>query len=311
MLIKIILSLAVFLLVIVLLFIFGFFNGKNNEAISFKKSAFERKKNRLGIEEDLTKIEKIEIFINELLRKSEKDRKYFYKLVFKFFIIGFLTGQIVFSGMFLSTCIGISFIPISVLYLMIKTQEITRRELSELENAMNMITNAYLSSNNILKSFEEYINEIDKSVPKELRSVTPFHEFVTEVIYYNPNLDTALQKLKIKINNFYFKDWIDKLRLCNLDSNMKFSLKTTIDAMNDEKVMQMESDFQMKKTWITYFSTVGITFSVILVFKFSNKEWYYYLVHTFGGKLIIFLMILAALISSIYVAKINKPISQI
>lgn len=89
MLIKIILSLAVFLLVIVLLFIFGFFNGKNNEAISFKKSAFERKKNRLGIEEDLTKIEKIEIFINELLRKSEKDRKYFYKLVFKFFIIGF------------------------------------------------------------------------------------------------------------------------------------------------------------------------------------------------------------------------------
>lgn len=311
MLIKLILSATLIIVLFFLLFILGFFPLSKDKKISFEKSSFEKKKKRLGIEENLTKLEKANVFINELLRKAEKEKDYFYKLILLFFFCGVIAGQIVFSGLFLSICIGISFIPISVLYLMIKTQEITRKELNELENAMNMITNTYLASNNILKSFEEYVNEIDKNLPKELRSITPFHEFVSEVIYYNPDLDTALQKLKIKINNYYFRDWIDKLRLCNLDSNMKFSLKTTIDAMNDEKVMQMESDFQMKKTWITYFTTVGITFSVILVFKFSNKEWYYYLVHTLGGKIIVFLMIVSALISSIYVAKINKPISQI
>ena len=67
----------------------------------------------------------------------------------------------------------------------------------------------------------------------------------------------------------------------------------------------------MKATWFTYLSTVALTFSVLLVFKFVQDDWYAVLVYTPMRKLIVLLMLLTTLVTAAYVAKINKPIGSI
>jgi hypothetical protein len=186
-----------------------------------------------------------------------------------------------------------------------------RKELSELQTTMSIITNAYLANNNILKAVEMYIHEKNKYIGEANRKITPFDEFVSECVYFDNNIERGLERLAAKINNRYFDQWVKNLRLCIRNREMRFSLQPVLDSMADEKIMQIESDAAMVKTWQMYLSTVAVMFSVILVFRIARKEWYLVLVDTTWGKAIILLMILAALLSAFFVIRINKPIGTI
>lgn len=303
-------------LIFFILFCIGAFllipKKKIDYSFSFTGAEAKVKRNRINSKDTLTKLDKLKIRIEALLKKMDKDMNYFYVITGICFAIGFVVGLICFGGVFLPLATAITFSPASYLFIVFKTQEATREELAELQNAMGVITNAYLSNNNIIKAVESYITEKNRYLTTEeraLKKITPFEEFITQCTYINPNVDAALETLAAKINNKYFDQWVKNLRLCLENRDMKFSLEPVIKQMADEKILQMESDAIMRKTWQNYFTMLALMFSVILIFRITNRSWYLILVGTPAGKFIVLLMLISAILSAIFVVRLNKPIS--
>ncbi len=267
-----------------------------------EKNVLRNRREKL-LEKSLTKREKTKIKIESMLRILGKEIFYLYLMIIVFFIGGILVGNILFKNMYLNILTGICAIPLVYIYLNLKTSWHIKAEEEKLENTMSIITNAYISSDDIKKSFELYVDEERKS--KVVRS-SPFTDFLMDVNYTNISTKSALTILGEKINNSYFKQWIKVLIICEYNKNSKFALKPIIDSMNDEKLIRTEADTVLAKIWREYFLTVAIMFLVIPIINIANADWYYILTNTVGGKFMITLMLLGALIATFYVQKINK-----
>ena len=282
------------------------FNFGAAEASEKRKSILDKKK--------LTMKDKIMARADSMLLKMGKDRSYLKELTAGFAILGFILGLICFKRLFLSLVSAICFSPLSYLYLVLKTQEATREELSELQTAMSVITNSYIGSNNIVKAVETYVLAKRNSLSAEelkFHKTTPFEAFVAQCVTLNPNIDNALEMLAYRINNKYFNEWVKNLRMCIKDRNMKFSLQPVIQQMADEKIMQIESDGAMRKAWQTYLTMVGLMYGTVFIFRIVQKDWYDILVGTFIGQMLIVLMLLVSIVSAVFVIRINKPLSDI
>lgn len=170
-----------------------------------------------------------------------------------------------------------------------------------MENSMNLITNSYLSCNDIIKSINENLDKLD--IPK------PFEEFITDVTLIDSNIKRALLKLEIKINNRYFSEWINILVLAQEKSgDYRFILPAVVQSMNDAKRLQIEADTVMMAVWKEYFTSILLSFSIIPLLRWSNEVWFEILVGSVTGKLLILLMLLLTLISAFITLKINKPL---
>lgn len=304
-------AIVLFILGVLIAFEIGMKRRDKGGSISFKKAAAKSKRLKINAEATLTKYEKIVLRIDALLEKIGKTRTYLYCTIGVCFLVGSGVGYICFSVPFLAGITGAAFIPLTYLYLIFRTQETTREELAELQNTMSVITNAYLSNNDIVRSVEMYVEERRRYQDGMIHKVTPFEEFVLGCLKLNTSIGVNLSLLAAKINNKYFDQWIKNLQMCMEDKEMRFALQPVIDAMVDEKIMQMESDTQMQKTWVNYLMVVAAMFAVIPAFRLARKEWYLILTNTAAGQIIICLMLIAALISAVYVMKINKPIGTI
>ena len=227
------------------------------------------------------------------------------------FLGGTAAGFLLFGDLFLSLTAGVVFTPLAYLFLTFRAMKASRREVESLENTMSVITNAYLSTDDIVRAVEVYIQEKNRYIPLNQRASTPFDEFVAEVMFVNSDVERALHILSAKYNNKYFDQWIRMLILCHNDRNLKFGLHPIIAAMTDAKTMQVENDTQMAVVWRDYFLTAGLMFSIVPVLRFSNAEWFDILTNTPGGKLLMVLMLLAALLTSFYVLRINKPVNAV
>ena len=175
---------------------------------------------------------------------------------------------------------------------------------------MSVITNAYVSCDDIVKAVELYVEEKNRYLPPHLRTVTPCDEFVSEIKYVNPNIEHGLYRLAAKIRNRYFAEWTKILILCHHDRRLKFVLYPIVKAMNDAKSMQVESDGMMVRVWRDYLLTAGLMFSVIPLMRFSNAEWFSILTTTAIGKLLVVLMLLTALGTAFYVLRATKPANR-
>lgn len=287
---------------------------KEDLNFSFSGTAATAKRQKIGGLDNLSKWERFKLRTIALLKKMGKTWEFFLILSFCCFVCGLIVGFICFNGFFLSFVTAVCFIPLSYLYVLFKTQASVRDELAELQNAMSVITNAYLASNDLLGAVESYVTDRKKFLSQEeiaLLKTSPFEEFVTECIMFNPNMDTNLEGLAAKINNKYFDQWVKNLRLCLENKDMRFSLQPVIRQMADEKLLQIESDSIMRKTWVNYFTMVGLMFAIILICRIARREWYLILVTTPLGKAIILLMLVTAIISALYVIRLNKPLSNL
>lgn len=272
------------------------------------KHASKRKRVSICGEQALNRVERLVVKIDSMLKKLHKKRSYFYTIALICMGLGIICGAVIFRDVMLSCITGIAFAPLAYLCLMFQTMSARRMETNELENTMQMITNAYLSNDDIIGAFQVYLEEKNRGVDERLREVTPFDEFLADVTLINPNLNRALLSLDSKIDNHYFHDWIDKLMLCEKNREMKGNLQLTLQQMNDEKHLQAKNDTAMIAAWRTYLTTAGIMFSIIPILKNVNEDWFYTLTRTTVGKGLILLMIAATLIGGAYIMKINKPV---
>ena len=221
-------------------------------------------------------------------------------IVFAFFA-GTGLGHMLFTDTFLAVAAGLAVIPVPYIFLKVKSRWYKRSQDELLENSMGLITNSYISGNDIIKAVNENLTKLD--IQK------PFAEFIADVTLIDSNIRRGLRRPELKINNRYFSEWIDILVLSQERSgDMRFILPAVIDGMNDAKRLQIEADTVMMAVWKEYFISIILAFSVIPILRFSNAAWFEILIHTLIGKLLIVLMLVMTIISAFVTLKINRPL---
>jgi Ca2+/Na+ antiporter len=216
-------------------------------------------------------------------------------------VAGTVLGYTLFSNLDLGIITGIAFLALPYIYMLMRGQTAVRREMEQLENAMSVITNAYMGSNDIVDAFFSYVHERNRNRDPGQWDTNAFDEFVTEVTLINPDVERGLYILEAKIRNYHFSEWVKMLRMCNGNCNLKFALPPIVKAMGDAKAMQIESDTQMSQVWKDYILTVALMFGIIPIMRFTNADWYSILTTTGIGKLLIGLMLGMALVSAFIV----------
>lgn len=251
--------------------------------------------------------ERIALHFATLFRQTRCSKKKFLILLIVSASGGFLAGLLLFTNAGLAAVMAACVLPAPYFYLTVKSSAAAREEIEGLENTMSIITNAYAGNDDIIKAVELYAAEKNRYIPDHLRTPTPFDEFVSEIRLINPNVEHGLYRLSAKVKNRYFSEWVKTLILCHQDRRLKFALFPIVKAMNDAKAMQTESDGMMVRVWRDYLLTAGLMFSIIPMMRFANKEWFFLLIHTAIGKLLIVLMMVIALATAFYVMKATKP----
>ena len=266
-----------------------------------KNNADEKRKQ---VDEKYAKLklrERVAVLIKNTVSMSGFDINTFWLFVILSGFIGVMAGKFLFVENVLSAATGVIMLPVPYIILKIRARWYKRNQEELLENSMNLITNSYLSCNDIIKSINENLDKLD--IPK------PFEEFITDVTLIDSNIKRALLKLEIKINNRYFSEWINILVLAQEKSgDYRFILPAVVQSMNDAKRLQIEADTVMMAVWKEYFTSILLSFSIIPLLRWSNEVWFEILVGSVTGKLLILLMLLLTLISAFITLKINKPL---
>ena len=210
-------------------------------------------------------------------------------------------GKALFVSAMLAVATGIVMLPVPFIIFKVRARWYKRNQDELLENAMNLITNSYLSCNDIITAVNENLDKLD--------IYKPFAEFITDVTLIDSNLRRALRRLELKINNRFFSEWIDILVLSQEKSgDYRFILPAVVQSMNDAKRLQIEADTVMMSVWREYFMAILLSFSIIPLLRWSNSEWFSILVGSTGGKLLILLMLVLTIVTAFITLRINKPL---
>ena len=294
--------------VIFLLLVFGIFlimdikPVKRKVRISISKNMADDKRKKVDEKYARLKLnERLMISIRNTVTMSGFSLNTFWLFVILSGIAGVIIGKFLFVELILAVATGIIVLPVPYIILRIRARWYKRNQDELLENTMNLITNSYLSCNDIIKAVNENLDKLD--IPK------PFEEFITDVTLIDSNIKRALQKLELKINNKYFSEWIDILCLSQEKSgDYRFILPAVVQSMNDAKRLQIEADTVMMAVWKEYFTSILLSFSIIPLLRWSNAVWFEILVGSAIGKTLIIIMLIMTLISAFLTLKINKPL---
>ena len=294
--------------VIFLLLVFGIFlimdikPVKRKVRISISKNMADDKRKKVDEKYARLKLnERLMISIRNTVTMSGFSLNTFWLFVILSGIAGVIIGKFLFVELILAVATGIIVLPVPYIILRIRARWYKRNQDELLENTMNLITNTYLSCNDIIKAVNENLDKLD--IPK------PFEEFITDVTLIDSNIKRALQKLELKINNKYFSEWIDILCLSQEKSgDYRFILPAVVQSMNDAKRLQIEADTVMMAVWKEYFTSILLSFSIIPLLRWSNAVWFEILVGSAIGKTLIIIMLIMTLISAFLTLKINKPL---
>lgn len=270
--------------------------------ISISKNVAEDKRKKVDEKYARLKLnERVMISIRNTVTMSGFSLNTFWLFVLLSGLAGVIVGKFLFVKTVLATATGIIMLPVPYIILKIRARWYKRNQEELLENTMNLITNSYLSCNDIIKAVNENLDKLD--IPK------PFEEFITDVTFIDSNIKRALQKLELKINNKYFSEWIDILCLSQEKSgDYRFILPAVVQSMNDAKRLQIEADTVMMTVWKEYFTSILLSFSIIPLLRWSNAVWFEILVGSAVGKTLIIIMLIMTLISAFLTLKINKPL---
>jgi hypothetical protein len=172
----------------------------------------------------------------------------------------------------------------------------------ELEIALSQITTSYTRNNNLLKSVEENIPHINKPV-KDV-----FITFVNNVKYVNSNIPSEIEKMKTQIDSKLFMQWCDNLILCQEDYTLRDTLIPTVDSFSDLRAQQAENETNMMLPLKEAITMILIVLLCIPLLYFINKEWFFNLIGTLPGQIILSVTMVIVFVTINKAIRLSKPI---
>ena len=186
----------------------------------------------------------------------------------------------------------------------VRTADYIRSLNASLETGMGIVTNAYLQSGDLISSVKDNL----RLMPAPLDGL--FGSFLVETQYIDANLIRAIDLMREKVTNRYWRDWCSVLIQCQHDRQLRYALPGIVERLGEARRIQMEVDTTIQKHFGDYLITVLIVLGSIPMMGFMMPDWYDMLMQTTAGKITFAVILGAILLTAIWVAGIYQPIDQ-
>jgi Flp pilus assembly protein TadB len=172
----------------------------------------------------------------------------------------------------------------------------------EMETALSIITTSYIRSDDIVSAVKENITYLKPPINEIFKS------FLGDATVISSDIKHALHKLKDKIDNQIYKEWVDTLIGCQDDRTLKDTLLPVVTKLTDVRIVNNELKTMLYEPRKEYFMMVALVIGNIPLLYMLNKSWYSTLMDTLPGKFVLALTGVAILITSLLMMKYTKPI---
>lgn len=275
--------------------LFGFLTRKNKSIRSEIKEAAKRKKMSL-FRREITEIQ-------EILKITE--RIGWFSLVCAASLLGFATGvslAILMNNVFLVPVLAVGMMFLPFWYIRLTASHYKKNIADELETALSIITSAYLRNEDIVTAVEESVSYLNPPV----KSV--FAGFLTKVKLVNPDIVEALHGMKSQIENEVFHEWCDAIAACQYDRSLKTTLTPIVSKLSDMRIVNAELEYMVFEPRKEFIMMALLVVGNIPIMYLLNRDWYYTLMHTAVGQIVLSLCAAAIFISTAFVIKLTKPV---
>lgn len=275
--------------------LFGFLTRKNKSIRSEIKEAAKRKKMSL-FRREITEIQ-------EILKITE--RIGWFSLVCAASLLGFATGvslAILMNNVFLVPVLAVGMMFLPFWYIRLTASHYKKNIADELETALSIITSAYLRNEDIVTAVEESVSYLNPPV----KSV--FAGFLTKVKLVNPDIVEALHGMKSQIENEVFHEWCDAIAACQYDRSLKTTLTPIVSKLSDMRIVNAELEYMVFEPRKEFIIMALLVVGNIPIMYLLNRDWYYTLMHTAVGQIVLSVCAAAIFISTAFVIKLTKPV---
>lgn len=275
--------------------LFGFLTRKNKSIRSEINEAAKRKKKAL-FRREITEVQ-------EILKITE--RSGWFSLVCAVSLLGFATGvslAILMNNVFLVPVLAVGMMFLPFWYIRLTASHYKKNIADELETALSIITSAYLRNEDIVTAVEESVSYLNPPV----KSV--FAGFLTKVKLVNPDIVEALHGMNSKIENEVFHEWCDAIAACQYDRSLKTTLTPIVSKLSDMRIVNAELEYMVFEPRKEFIMMALLVVGNIPIMYLLNRDWYYTLMHTAVGQIVLSVCAAAIFISTAFVIKLTKPV---
>ncbi len=295
--------LLLFILLAVLMFIiFGVDVKKFFESKSLKKHELRKRKIEQITGKNPKGIRKILLSAEQMLIASGMDEKVnTYKvsavlLALTGFFVGLLLDNLLLGIVLMPS---LAAIPLAIIYF--RTQEYTKIVNNSLENAITIITNSYIQTNDLRVSVENSL----ESLQAPLDGI--FKQFLVEVTHINPNVSDAIRNMRNKNDNYFWHEWCDKLIHCQDDSILRYGLTGIVSSLSILRRTEMEHETESKNTVRNYLVSIGVVLFFVAIMMFTMPQIYEKLFFTTAGKVTLAIVAVINIIGVFMIVRTNRP----
>lgn len=214
-----------------------------------------------------------------------------------------ITIGVVAENIFLTVVLGVCFSFLPVYYNEFKNLRVRKNLNNTLHFHLNIITTAYLQSENITEAVKTSLSRLQGPVKEVMQ------QFVMEADYVDTNIAGCIGRMKDRLDNRFFQEWCNALIQCQYDRDLKFVLMFIIEKMADVRKIQDELDTQMIMVYRDFFSVAVVALTSYPMLRFLNKDWFTLMSATIPGKIIVSVTYLVLFAACVYAVKVNKPVT--
>jgi len=184
----------------------------------------------------------------------------------------------------------------------IRTGDYVRSLHEKLESAMSTVTNSYIATGDLIGAVESSLHLLPAPVDEV------FKQFYMQTQIIDSNVVKALQSMRDKIGNRYWRDWCNVLIQCQRDRQLRYALSGIVGRLGETRRVQLEVDTTIRKQTSDYIMTVLIVLGAIPLMGCMMPEWYDMLTNTLVGKITLAGVLAAVLATAAWVSQLYRPV---
>ena len=241
--------------------------------------------------------------INEALIATDKENQFstICAMSLTLFICGGMFAILI-DNVFLVPIFAISLALLPFIYAKTTISYYDKHIEDEMETALSIITTSYIRSDDIVSEVRENITYLKPPINEIFKS------FLGDATVISSDIKHALHKLKGKIDNQIFKEWVDMLIQCQDDRTLKDTLLSVVIKLSDVRIVNNELKTMLYEPRKEYFMMVVLVVGNIPLLYMLNKSWYSTLMDTLPGKFVLALCGVVILVTALIMMKYTKQI---
>lgn len=196
--------------------------------------------------------------------------------------------------------IGLALIPF--LYVLFMSARNRKNLNNALETGLSVITSTYLRTDSIITAVAENVDQLDPQIRPA------FQRFLIQANLISPDIPLLLEGMKERIDSSVFHEWIDAMKLCQDDRNLKSTLLPIVNKLSDMRVVAGELNSLMYDPLKNFAILALALIAEIPIIRLMNVQWYDLLMFTVAGKTVIAVDAVILIVSLVAVIRNTRPV---